>query len=433
MPNVSADIDTFLRSENNANALTNLGGLPLAGGTLSGNLIVSVGDDTSTLTETSLSFEDNIAGTSVIIIPGASDASVSLTLPTLTGTLLTDASTLLAANLSGTILNAQVPAVLSGKTSITSTLFIGALTGIASGNLPLTGGTLTGALSFSGTTHAGIRFNNLTTTQRDALASPLAGMALWNTTTSRLSIHDGTSWTAGFVRIAGDAMTGALTNSTSGALSAPAFALTGTPITGGTATTTKPLALIEPSGSTSNNWSTSGTMLGVTTASGFVGDALRLQGSTSASTNFRVMLDQSTSAIFFGPTGSGLALFGGNIYPESTNNLGLGRAGVSAWNNLHLTSSAVIGFNNDTFINRAAAASIQLGANNATTATNQTIKAHNVTTGTGADLILAGGTGSVANGNVRFGTHAAVGVELVTGYITIKDESGTPRKIAVIS
>ena len=44
---------------------------------------------------------------------------------------------------------------------------------------------------------------------------------------------------------------------------------------------------------------------------------------------------------------------------------------------------------------------LQLGETHATTATNQTLKAHNVTTGTGADLVLSGGTGSVAGGKVR--------------------------------
>jgi hypothetical protein len=76
--------------------------------------------------------------------------------------------------------------------------------------LNLTGGTLTGALNFSGTTHAGLRLNNLTTVERDAVASPLAGMTVWNTTTSRMNIHDGSVWTNGFVRLAGDTMTGAL-------------------------------------------------------------------------------------------------------------------------------------------------------------------------------------------------------------------------------
>lgn len=36
-------------------------------------------------------------------------------------------------------------------------------------------------------------------------------------------------------------------------------------------------------------------------------------------------------------------------------------------------------------------------------------------------------------GVLRFGTHSAIGAETVTGYITIKDNSGTSRKIAVVS
>ena len=48
-----------------------------------------------------------------------------------------------------------------------------------------------------------------------------------------------------------------------------------------------------------------------------------------------------------------------------------------------------------------ATATLQLGVDHATTATTQTIKAHNVTTGTGADLVLTGGTGSVNGGMVK--------------------------------
>jgi hypothetical protein len=62
-----------------------------------------------------------------------------------------------------------------------------------------------------------------------------------------------------------------------GAASAPSVALTGTWFTGGTATTTKPQVLIEPTGTTSTAWSTSGTGLGVNAASGFVGNLLDLQ------------------------------------------------------------------------------------------------------------------------------------------------------------
>lgn len=67
---------------------------------------------------------------------------------------------------------------------------------------------------FSGTTHAGLRLNNLTTTERDAIASPAAGMTVWNTTTTRLNLYDGSAWTSGFVRLVGDTMTGALVIST---------------------------------------------------------------------------------------------------------------------------------------------------------------------------------------------------------------------------
>ena len=54
----------------------------------------------------------------------------------------------------------------------------------------------------------------------------------------------------------------------------------------------------------------------------------------------------------------------------------------------------------DLLLVRAAAAILQLGQDNATIPTGQTIKAHDVVTGTGADLTLSGGTGSVANGDI---------------------------------
>lgn len=72
--------------------------------------------------------------------------------------------------------------------------------------------------------------------------------------------------------------------------------------------------------------------------------------------------------------------------------------GVLAW------GSSSVGSSSDLIAGRSAAASLQLGLDHATSATNQTLKAHNVTTGTGADLILSGGTGSVASGKVRTST-----------------------------
>jgi hypothetical protein len=72
-------------------------------------------------------------------------------------------------------------------------------------------------------------------------------------------------------------LTGRFISSLNGAASAPPGTFTGTWFTGGTATTTKPQVLIEPSGATSTAWSTSGTGLGVNAASGFAGNLLDLQ------------------------------------------------------------------------------------------------------------------------------------------------------------
>ncbi len=71
--------------------------------------------------------------------------------------------------------------------------------------------------------------------------------------------------------------TGDVTLALNGAASTPPLDVTGTWFTGGTSTTTKPQVLIEPAGTTSTAWSTSGTGLGVNAASGFAGNLLDLQ------------------------------------------------------------------------------------------------------------------------------------------------------------
>jgi hypothetical protein len=99
-----------------------------------------------------------------------------------------------------------------------------------------------------------------------------------------------------------------------------------------------------------------------------------------------------------------------------------------------IQSDGPILFGVSAFLNLVGASNtLRLGANHPTTPTLQTIKAHDVTTGTGADLLLSGGTGSVANGMVRIGAHSAIGAETVTGFIEIKDAGGTIRKLAVVS
>lgn len=79
--------------------------------------------------------------------------------------------------------------------------------------------------------------------------------------------------TSGTLAILGaNTFTGAQIISANGSASTPAMLLSGSPFTGGTGTTTKPLALFETAGATSTGWSTSGTMLGVNAPSGFAGN-----------------------------------------------------------------------------------------------------------------------------------------------------------------
>lgn len=78
------------------------------------------------------------------------------------------------------------------------------------------------------------------------------------------------------------------------------------------------------------------------------------------------------------------------------------------------TSGAVASGTPDTTLWRDSAAVVRLGANHATTPTAQTLKAHDVTTGTGASLTIGGGKGSVAGGSVVLATSVTNGA-LVAG------------------
>ena len=147
-------------------------------------------------------------------------------------------------------------------------------------------------------------------------------------------------------------------------------------------------------------------------AGGTMTGALNLSAGTNAA-----------PSVNFGDAGTGL-------YKYATNNIGVTCNGNMRWywnqdgtlyNNgaafvmntsygvmptLYLRTDGLclrMGASDDVRLERAAAASLQLGSNHATTPTDQTFKAHNVTTGTGAALKLCGGTGSVGKGAVIIG------------------------------
>jgi hypothetical protein len=104
-----------------------------------------------------------------------------------------------------------------------------------------------------------------------ALVAGSSGQVLWN--------NAGVNAGASTLTYDGSILTtsGRFINSYNATASSPAKAFTGTWFTGGTGTTTKPHLLIEPTGTTSTGWSTSGTGLGVNAASGFTGNLLDLQ------------------------------------------------------------------------------------------------------------------------------------------------------------
>lgn len=115
--------------------------------------------------------------------------------------------------------------------------------------------------------------------------------------------------------------------------STPSMLLSGTGFSGGTATTTKPTFLIEPTGTTSTGWATSGTKLGVNAESGFTGNLLDFQvnGSSQVSisntgfayfngfrssiirTNFINNYDNSVTAFTIDNT-TARTTFGGSIF-----------------------------------------------------------------------------------------------------------------------
>jgi hypothetical protein len=100
-----------------------------------------------------------------------------------------------------------------------------------------------------------------------------------NPFTGRLDAVDSPNGVFEDIEVNGDiTLDGRFISSLNGAASAPPGTFTGTWFTGGTATTTKPQVLVEPTGATSTAWSTSSTGLGVNAASGFAGNLLDLAG-----------------------------------------------------------------------------------------------------------------------------------------------------------
>lgn len=169
---------------------------------------------------------------------------------------------------------------------------------------------------------------------------------------------------------AGGTMTGALINSTNGAASTPSLLLSGTPFTGGSATTTKPLVNVETAGATSTGWSTSGTMLGVNAPSGFAGNLAdwQLNGTSLLS------LAAASGQMFFNTYDNPHAGAGVYIGSGGTENLHL-----TANQGLNLSKSHKIGWVDDFNAAAAPTSGFTWGASAVT-------KFYNPSSGAGAGL-----------------------------------------------
>lgn len=123
---------------------------------------------------------------------------------------------------------------------------------------------------------------------------------------------------------------GLFSDSANGAASLPPVSLTGTWFSGGSATTTKPQLLIEPSGTTSTAWSTAGTGIGANAASGFTGNLIDLQ--LAAASKFSV-------------TSAGTVTAAGNLTAANIfgSDIRAGSANLLYWNSRSLMNSPADG------------------------------------------------------------------------------------------
>lgn len=234
-----------------------------------------------------------------------------------------------------------------------------------------------------------------------------------------------------------------------GALSAPATSLTGTWITGGSATTTKPQFLIEPSGTTSTGWSTAGTGIGVNAPSGFTGNLidLKLAGTSKFTIDYTGAIVGGASLSNMTDTWSNPATVYAGIKLEVTDTgsdtssklidlvlnssslffvrkdgslftqYGNFASYVTCTGNIQiLTNSAsliYLGTSLDTIIGRAAAASLQFGGADAATSIAQSFQVQSVAAGTsntaGSDWTFkaAKGTGTGQGGGFVWQTAKA--------------------------
>jgi len=202
-----------------------------------------------------------------------------------------------------------------------------------------------------------------------------------------------------------DVMTtaGRIISTKNGALDAPTIAVTGTPISGGTATTTKPLVSLEMAGATSTGWDTNGTLLGINVTNGFNGRVIDIQR------NGVSLLHWSPSTAWRFGSNIGITVAGGTL----------------TWTGL-----------GNTVLTSPAAATLQLGSYDSATPVAQTIRVQGSRGGTdtnisGANLTIQSGTGTGNSASskliFRTPTVGSTGNSAQTMATGLEIQNGAPR------
>lgn len=167
--------------------------------------------------------------------------------------------------------------------------------------------------------------------------------------------------------------------------SGPLIAATGTWLTGGTSTTTKPYVLIETTGATSTGWNTGGTGLGINSASGFAGDLINLQ--INGAMKFKV--DQNGNA--YCASAGNFIIPDNSIAMQSVVGVALANYATVTWSSTSAYSGA-----RDLYLKRAGVATLQQGNTDADT--NALISAQTFR----SQGLLAGGTSNQAGKDWTF-------------------------------
>ncbi len=182
-------------------------------------------------------------------------------------------------------------------------------------------------------TSKGLLIPRWTTAQRTAISSPATSLLGYDTDLNSFYYYNG-GWNTlgGGVYTASNGVTLVATDfqidytrtgniyTGNGLVNSPLMWYNGSIYTGGTSTTTKPLILIEPSGTTSTSWSTDGTMFGVNAPSGFVGNIIEAKLNNSSNRYFVVNSGGVTLGISGGVNTSfgRLDIYGGNILGQDS-------------------------------------------------------------------------------------------------------------------